>query len=81
MSATGGQTSGAKHPASLLVPQLETTNAYTWVTSFDVVFTQVEPIVGAMLGEGVRASGASNSQISYLTSQLELERSRVQELT
>ncbi|KAE7997727.1 hypothetical protein FH972_002333 [Carpinus fangiana] len=80
MLATRGQTSGAKHPASSSTSQPETTNAYTWVTSFDATFTQAGPVVGTMQGEGVRAPEASNSQISYLTFQLELERSRIREL-
>jgi hypothetical protein len=80
MSAIGGQTSDAKHPASSSVPQPETTNAYTWVTPSDIVFTQTGPIAGAKQGEGVRILEANDSQASYLAFQLELERGCVREL-
>jgi hypothetical protein len=80
MSATGGQTSDEEHPVSSSILQPKTTNAYTWVTSFDVVFTQVGPVVGTRQGEGIKAPEANDSRASYLASQLELERGRIREL-
>jgi hypothetical protein len=80
MSATRGQTSDTEHLTSSLVPQLETTNAYTWVTPSYAVFTQTGPVVGARKGEDVIILEASDSQASYLASQLEMERRHVREL-
>ena len=80
MSAIVGQTSDVEHPASSSAPQPEITNAYTWVTSIDAVFTQVRSTVGARQGEDVRIPKTSNSQTNYLAFQLELERGHVWEL-
>jgi hypothetical protein len=80
MSATRGQMSNTEHPTPSTIPQPETTNSYIWVTSSDAVFTQARPVVGLGQGEGIRIPEASDSQASYLASQLELERGCVQEL-
>jgi hypothetical protein len=81
MSTTGGHTSGPENPTSSMAPQPETTNAYVWVTPPGMVLTQGGTSDGTTLGEATRAPEVSDSQMSYLASQLELKRNRVWELT
>ncbi|KAE8008527.1 hypothetical protein FH972_005030 [Carpinus fangiana] len=81
MSATGGHTSGPGNPVSSTTPQPKTTNAYVWVVPPGMTPTQGGTHDGATRGEATGAPEVSDSQMSYLTSQLELERNRVRELT
>ncbi|KAE8009086.1 hypothetical protein FH972_005540 [Carpinus fangiana] len=81
MSATEGQTTGPENPTSSMALQPETTEAYVWVAPSGIVLTQGGASDGATLEETTRAPNVSDPHVSYLASQLELERGRVRELT
>ncbi|KAE8100830.1 hypothetical protein FH972_018681 [Carpinus fangiana] len=81
MSATKGQTTGPKNPTSSTTLQPETTDAYVWVAPPDIVLTQGGASGGAVQGEATRTPNVSGSYVSYLASQLELEKGHVRELT
>jgi hypothetical protein len=81
MSATEGHTNGSENPTSSTAPQPETTNAYVWVAPPGTVLAKGGTSDGAILESALEPLEVGDSQMSYLTSQLELERSRVWELT
>ncbi|KAE8009757.1 hypothetical protein FH972_006175 [Carpinus fangiana] len=81
MSATEGQTTGPEDPTLSAALQPETTNAYVWATPPGIVFTQSGASDGAARGETAGTPDVSGSHVSYLASQLEMERGRVRELT
>ncbi|KAE7997304.1 hypothetical protein FH972_001950 [Carpinus fangiana] len=81
MSATEGQTTGPENPTSSAALQPETTETYVWVAPFGLVLTQGGASDGATLEETTEAPNVSDLHVSYLASQLELERGRVWELT
>ncbi|KAB9872655.1 hypothetical protein FH972_027072 [Carpinus fangiana] len=81
MLATEGQTTGLENPTSSAALQPETTEAYVWVAPSGLVLTQGGASDGATLEETTGAPNVSDSHVSYLASQLELERGHVWELT
>ncbi|KAB8408218.1 hypothetical protein FH972_024830 [Carpinus fangiana] len=74
MSATEGQTIGPENPTSSAALQPETTEAYVWVAPSGLVLTQGGASDGATLEETIAAPNVIDSHVSYLASQLELER-------
>ncbi|KAE8100831.1 hypothetical protein FH972_018682 [Carpinus fangiana] len=81
MSATDGQTTDPKDPTSSTALQPETINAYVWVTPPDIVFTQSGAGDRVAREDATGTHDVSGSHVSYLASQLEMERSCVRELT
>ncbi|KAE8022165.1 hypothetical protein FH972_007991 [Carpinus fangiana] len=81
MLATEGQTTGTENPTSSTALQPEAPEAYIWVAPSSMVLTQGGANDGTVLEETTGAPNASDPHISYLASQLELERGHVRELT